>query len=100
MSIQNLMFALTMIAFGIIVCLITSAIGIYVNRVDVEKKIESTLKYQITFRRYYYSVPSTSPSISVTLRVSPSMRVAVSLMFKKRNRITRICVLCSDFYLE
>jgi H(+)-translocating pyrophosphatase len=36
-----------MIAVGIIVCLITSAIGVYVNRVDVEKKIESTLKYQI-----------------------------------------------------
>lgn len=47
MSINNLMFPLTMIAFGIIVCLITSAIGIFVNRVDVEKKIESTLKYQI-----------------------------------------------------
>lgn len=47
MSIQNLMFPLTMIAFGIIVCMITSAIGIYINKVDVEKKIESTLKYQI-----------------------------------------------------
>jgi Na+/H+-translocating membrane pyrophosphatase len=47
MSIQNLMFPLTMIAFGIIICLITSAIGIFVNRVDVEKKIEATLKYQI-----------------------------------------------------
>lgn len=47
MSIQNLMFPLTMIAFGIILCLVTSAIGIFINRVDVEKKIESTLKYQI-----------------------------------------------------
>lgn len=47
MSINNLMFPLTMVAFGIVVCLITSAIGIFVNRVDVEKKIESTLKYQI-----------------------------------------------------
>lgn len=47
MSIQNLMFPLTMIAFGIVLCLVTSAIGIFINRVDVEKKIESTLKYQI-----------------------------------------------------
>ena len=47
MSIQNLMFPLTLIAFGIIVCIITSAVGIYINNVDVEKKIESTLKYQI-----------------------------------------------------
>lgn len=46
-SINNLMFPLTMIAFGIVVCLITSAIGIFINNVDVAKKIESTLKYQI-----------------------------------------------------
>ena len=41
------MYPLTLVAFGILVCLITSIVGIYVNNVDVEKKIESTLKYQL-----------------------------------------------------
>jgi inorganic pyrophosphatase len=36
---QNLMFPLILTAIGIIVSLITSAIGIYINKVDVEKKI-------------------------------------------------------------
>lgn len=44
---QNLMFPLVLTAFGILVCLITSSIGIYINRVNEESKIESTLKYQI-----------------------------------------------------
>lgn len=47
MYLQNLMFPLVLSAVGIFVSLITSIIGIYVNNVDVEKKIESTLKYQI-----------------------------------------------------
>ena len=47
MYLQNLMFPLVLTAIGIFASLITSAIGIYVNNVDVEKKIESTLKYQI-----------------------------------------------------
>jgi inorganic pyrophosphatase len=34
--IQNLMFPLLLVAVGILVCLITSAIGIYMNRVDEE----------------------------------------------------------------
>lgn len=45
--IETLMFPLVLIAIGIIVCLITSMIGIYVNEVNQESKIESTLKYQI-----------------------------------------------------
>ena len=32
---------------GILVCLLTSVIGIYINNVNEENKIESTLKYQI-----------------------------------------------------
>ena len=47
MYLQNLMFPLILTAIGIFVSLVTSAIGIYINNVDVEKKIESTLKYQI-----------------------------------------------------
>jgi hypothetical protein len=39
MSLQNLMFPLILTAIGIVVSLITSAIGIYINNVDVEKKI-------------------------------------------------------------
>jgi inorganic pyrophosphatase len=39
MYLQNLMFPLVLTAIGIIASLITSAIGIYVNNVDVEKKI-------------------------------------------------------------
>jgi Na+/H+-translocating membrane pyrophosphatase len=46
-ALQNLMFPLTMIAAGIIVCLITSAIGIYCSNVNQPEKVESTLKCQI-----------------------------------------------------
>ena len=44
---QNLMFPLVLVAFGIVVCILTSIIGVYVNNVDYESKIESALKYQI-----------------------------------------------------
>lgn len=44
---QNLMFPLVLVAFGIVVCILTSIIGVYFSNVDYEGKIESTLKYQI-----------------------------------------------------
>lgn len=47
MYLQNLMFPLVLTAIGIFVSIITSAIGIYINNVNEERKIESTLKYQI-----------------------------------------------------
>lgn len=46
-ALQNLMYPITMIAFGIIICIITSIIGIYCNNVDEPEKIESALKYQV-----------------------------------------------------
>ena len=47
MYLQNLMFPLVLTAIGIYVSVITSAVGIYINNVNEESKIESTLKYQI-----------------------------------------------------
>lgn len=44
---QNLMFPLVMVALGIVVCILTSILGVYFSNVEYEEKIESTLKYQI-----------------------------------------------------
>ena len=46
-ALQNLMFPMTMIAFGIVVCLLTSIIGIYCFNVSEPDKVEWTLKCQI-----------------------------------------------------
>lgn len=48
-EISNLMLPLVSSAFGIICCIFASAVGIYINKVDEQVKIERTLKYQLLF---------------------------------------------------
>ena len=44
-EIGDLMYPLLVSAFGIIACLLTSIVAIYVTKVNIIEKIESTLKF-------------------------------------------------------
>lgn len=46
-ALQNLMFPLTMVAFGIVVCLLTTILGFCCFKVDTPDKVEWTLKCQV-----------------------------------------------------